>query len=364
MQRGAERAGRVGLAHRLLHLAEDLRLAQHHRIEPGGDAEGMARRGAVFQHVGVGLELGRRDAAVLGQPVDGRPDQGRPVRRMRRPRTARCGCRWTGAPPPGAARWQALAQAPAAPPCSWSGANANRPRRSSGAVVWFRPRAKTLMAAIIKFGAFSSTCVLRAALRACDASSLSATWVRSTRSGTCSISSAPRVGVGAAGGRAGQAAVAPRTGRRALAPAGGMERGCGRPWCLLAGLRRSSGATAGWRPTPRWSLACALALWWAGFGPAPLRPSSQAASRSRDFAAQRMRQRLRDRHVDHLTDQARRALEVDDAVALGAAHQLVRDPCATGLRPGCAARVPTRARADARAPALRCAPAGAAGAAA
>ena len=38
----------VGLAHRLLHLAEDLRLAQHHRVEPAGDAEGVARRGAVL----------------------------------------------------------------------------------------------------------------------------------------------------------------------------------------------------------------------------------------------------------------------------------------------------------------------------
>ena len=46
VQRGAERAGGVGLAHRLLHLAEDLRLAEHHRIEPAGDAERMPRRGA------------------------------------------------------------------------------------------------------------------------------------------------------------------------------------------------------------------------------------------------------------------------------------------------------------------------------
>ena len=40
-------------------------------------------------------------------------------------------------------------------PCSvgasWSSANAKRPRRSSGAVVWLRPRAQTLMLRIIKF---------------------------------------------------------------------------------------------------------------------------------------------------------------------------------------------------------------------
>jgi hypothetical protein len=35
--------GGVGLAHRLLHLAEDLRLAQHHGVEAARDAERMAR---------------------------------------------------------------------------------------------------------------------------------------------------------------------------------------------------------------------------------------------------------------------------------------------------------------------------------
>ena len=53
VQRGAERAGLVGLAHRLLHLAEDLRLAEHHRVEAAGDAERMARRRPSLQHVRV-----------------------------------------------------------------------------------------------------------------------------------------------------------------------------------------------------------------------------------------------------------------------------------------------------------------------
>ena len=44
VQQRAERAGRLGRAHRLLHLAEDLRLAQHHRVEAGGDAERVAHR--------------------------------------------------------------------------------------------------------------------------------------------------------------------------------------------------------------------------------------------------------------------------------------------------------------------------------
>ncbi len=34
---------RFGGAHGVLHLAEDLRLAQHHGIEPAGHAEGVAR---------------------------------------------------------------------------------------------------------------------------------------------------------------------------------------------------------------------------------------------------------------------------------------------------------------------------------
>jgi hypothetical protein len=52
-----------------LHLAEDLRLAQHHRIEPGGDAEQMPRRGAV-----LGARTGYRRAGPPG-PVRCRASQ-------------------------------------------------------------------------------------------------------------------------------------------------------------------------------------------------------------------------------------------------------------------------------------------------
>jgi hypothetical protein len=73
VQRGAQRAGFVGLAHRLLHLAQDLRLAQHHRIQPGGHAEGVARGFGVTDHRLVVLRRigavtdgdGVRDAARL-----------------------------------------------------------------------------------------------------------------------------------------------------------------------------------------------------------------------------------------------------------------------------------------------------------
>jgi hypothetical protein len=43
VQRGAQGAGVLGGAHGVLHLAQDLRLAQHHRVQPAGHAEGVAR---------------------------------------------------------------------------------------------------------------------------------------------------------------------------------------------------------------------------------------------------------------------------------------------------------------------------------
>ena len=63
------RAGGLGGAHRVLHLAEDLGLAQHHRIEPAGHAEGMARRLVVGQGVGMRAQQGRCHAAAFGQPA-------------------------------------------------------------------------------------------------------------------------------------------------------------------------------------------------------------------------------------------------------------------------------------------------------
>ncbi|MPN15807.1 hypothetical protein SDC9_163143 [bioreactor metagenome] len=51
VERGAQHASRLGGAHGILHLAEDLCLAQHHRIEPAGNAEGVARDQIVFQRV-------------------------------------------------------------------------------------------------------------------------------------------------------------------------------------------------------------------------------------------------------------------------------------------------------------------------
>jgi len=56
-------------AHRLLQLAEDLRLAQHHRIEAGGDAERMARGVLGRQRVDVRLERIALELVVVGQPA-------------------------------------------------------------------------------------------------------------------------------------------------------------------------------------------------------------------------------------------------------------------------------------------------------
>ncbi len=68
-KRAAERAGGLGGAHRVLHLAQDLRLAQHHRVEAAGDAEGVARHVLLRQRVGVRAQHGRRDAAAVRQPA-------------------------------------------------------------------------------------------------------------------------------------------------------------------------------------------------------------------------------------------------------------------------------------------------------
>ncbi len=51
-----------------LHLSKDLRLAQHQRIEPGGDTHHMTHGLVVDVHVGAGLELVEAEAVIVGQP--------------------------------------------------------------------------------------------------------------------------------------------------------------------------------------------------------------------------------------------------------------------------------------------------------
>ena len=57
MQQKAQRARLFGIAHRLFHLPQYLRLAQHHRIQPAGHAEGMLDRLLLRQGVDVGFDV-------------------------------------------------------------------------------------------------------------------------------------------------------------------------------------------------------------------------------------------------------------------------------------------------------------------
>ena len=50
----------------LLHLADDLRFAQDHRVEARGHAERMVRGFLLFEGVDVGLELGALHALLVG----------------------------------------------------------------------------------------------------------------------------------------------------------------------------------------------------------------------------------------------------------------------------------------------------------
>ena len=71
IQRGLQRALAACHLPGFLHLAEDLRLAQHHRIQTGGDAEQVPHRIALLVAVEVGIELVRAQLAVARQPVLG-----------------------------------------------------------------------------------------------------------------------------------------------------------------------------------------------------------------------------------------------------------------------------------------------------
>ncbi len=69
MQQAAEGARRFGGARRFLHLAEDLRLADHHRIESRGDAEGVAHRLLVGQGIEVLLKVRGAQPVIVRQPL-------------------------------------------------------------------------------------------------------------------------------------------------------------------------------------------------------------------------------------------------------------------------------------------------------
>jgi hypothetical protein len=69
VQRGAHGAGVFGGAHRVFHLAQDLRFAQHHGVEAAGHAKGVAGDLVALQRVGMRAQQGGRNAAVVRQPL-------------------------------------------------------------------------------------------------------------------------------------------------------------------------------------------------------------------------------------------------------------------------------------------------------
>ena len=64
----AQRARGFGRAHRILHLSEDLRFAQHHGVQARSNAKGMTHRLRGVQRVGVALQFLRTQVVVAGQP--------------------------------------------------------------------------------------------------------------------------------------------------------------------------------------------------------------------------------------------------------------------------------------------------------
>jgi hypothetical protein len=71
VQQPAQRAGGLRRAHGVLELPQDLRLAQHHGIEPARHAEGVFHRLLLRQLVKIGVELLALEAVVGCGPVDG-----------------------------------------------------------------------------------------------------------------------------------------------------------------------------------------------------------------------------------------------------------------------------------------------------
>jgi hypothetical protein len=73
VQHQAERARRLGRAHRLLHLPEDLRLAEHHRVESRCNAECVGHRFGLRERVQVRPQrIGRQAMRLLEPPRDAR----------------------------------------------------------------------------------------------------------------------------------------------------------------------------------------------------------------------------------------------------------------------------------------------------
>ncbi len=69
VERGPQRTCLVGHTHRILHLPQDLRFAQHHGIETAGDTKSVPRSQPVVQRVSMRSKQCRRNAPRVREPV-------------------------------------------------------------------------------------------------------------------------------------------------------------------------------------------------------------------------------------------------------------------------------------------------------
>ena len=321
----------VGLAHRLLHLAEDLRLAEHHRIEPAGDAERVPRGGAAF------AARRRASRSVLAA-----------ARRRRRPAS-----RWPGATSargsaphvelgavagrddrdlarPGRGGERETPAAAAASCCEREREAAAQIERR-GRVV--QSEGEDAHRPIIKFAPLRR-------LQPCERASGARPWIRSTPSGISLNFFAPAVGVGCARRRrwpscSGGASSPASRWRGSAAWARAAMRGGAVAGLVDLRARRQDGDLRGDGASP-----APLALWWAGFRHARAEAASAATpalSAATTSPRSECAQRLGDRTSIIWPTRRAGAGEVDDAVALGAAHQLAGVLARRRLRPGCAA---------------------------
>ena len=72
VEQRSERAGGFGDASRLFHLAQDLRLADHHGIEARGDAERVPHGFGLRKRIEIGFQLPRLDAVIAREPLERR----------------------------------------------------------------------------------------------------------------------------------------------------------------------------------------------------------------------------------------------------------------------------------------------------
>lgn len=68
-QQRTDGAGLAGHGVGRFHLTENLRFAQHQRIEPGGDAHHVTNSRIVFMHIGTGAQFVEAQMVIIGQPA-------------------------------------------------------------------------------------------------------------------------------------------------------------------------------------------------------------------------------------------------------------------------------------------------------